>query len=310
MQTILVCDDDKEIVDAIDIYLTGEGFHILKAYDGYDALKILETEHADLMIIDVMMPGLDGIRTTLKVRETSSIPIIILSAKSEDSDKILGLNIGADDYLSKPFNPLELVARVKSQLRRFLQLGGGSVTASVLRIGGIELDDDAKTVRLDGEAYFDVSHDARHPFVVETRELAIRVLGTAFNVRALAGDPFTEVVLERGAVRLETPGGDNLVRLHPNQRAVYDARMGDMEVAEINAPLYVTRRYNLVTMKGATITEIIAGIEKSYGVRIRIMSPDDGKRYDINYLRSNSLEEVVDIVEFMTGTHCEVIRNE
>lgn len=119
MQTILVCDDDKEIVDAIDIYLTGEGFHILKAYDGYDALKILETEHADLMIIDVMMPGLDGIRTTLKVRETSSIPIIILSAKSEDSDKILGLNIGADDYLSKPFNPLELVARVKTQLRRY-----------------------------------------------------------------------------------------------------------------------------------------------------------------------------------------------
>ena len=169
---------------------------------------------------------------------------------------------------------------------------------------------DGRNVALDGEAYFDVSHDARHPFVVETRELAIRVLGTAFNVRALAGDPFTEVVLERGAVRLETPGGDNLVRLHPNQRAVYDARMGDMEVAEINAPLYVTRRYNLVTMKGATITEIIAGIEKSYGVRIRIMSPDDGKRYDINYLRSNSLEEVVDIVEFMTGTHCEVIRNE
>ena len=170
--------------------------------------------------------------------------------------------------------------------------------------------DGERIVRLDGEAYFDVSHDARHPFVVETRELAIRVLGTAFNVRALAGDPFTEVVLERGAVRLETPGGDNLVRLHPNQRAVYDARMGDMEVAEINAPLYVTRRYNLVTMKGATITEIIAGIEKSYGVRIRIMSPDDGKRYDINYLRSNSLEEVVDIVEFMTGTHCEVIRHE
>lgn len=165
-------------------------------------------------------------------------------------------------------------------------------------------------MRLDGRGYFDVSHDARHPFVVETRELAIRVLGTAFNVRALAGDPFTEVVLERGAVRLETPAATNLVRLHPNQRAVYDARMGDMEVAEINAPLYVTRRYNLVTMKGATITEIIAGIEKSYGVRIRIMSPDDGKRYDINYLRSNSLEEVVDIVEFMTGTHCEVIRNE
>ena len=170
--------------------------------------------------------------------------------------------------------------------------------------------DGERIVRLDGEAYFDVSHDARHPFVVETRELAIRVLGTAFNVRALAGDPFTEVVLERGAVRLETPEGNNLVRLHPNQRAVYDAELGDIEIEEINAPLYVTKRYNLVTMKGATIPEIIAGIEKSYGVRIRITSPDDGKRYDINYLRSNSLVEVVDIVEFMTGKHCEVIRNE
>ena len=123
MQTILVCDDDKQIVDAIDIYLTGEGFQVIKAYDGYEALEILEKQPADLMIVDVMMPGLDGIRTTLKVRETSSIPIIILSAKSEDTDKILGLNIGADDYLSKPFSPLELVARVKSQLRRYTQLG-------------------------------------------------------------------------------------------------------------------------------------------------------------------------------------------
>ena len=135
-------------------------------------------------------------------------------------------------------------------------------------------------------------------------------VGKGDGERIVRLDGEAHFVLERGVVRLEPPGGDNLVRLHPNQRAVYDARMGDMEVAEINAPLYVTRRYNLVTMKGATITEIIAGIEKSYGVRIRIMSPDDGKRYDINYLRSNSLEEVVDIVEFMTGTHCEVIRNE
>ena len=123
MQTILVCDDDKEIVDAIDIYLTGEGFQVIKAYDGYDALALLEKNHVDLVIMDVMMPGLDGIRTTLKIRETSSVPIIILSAKSEDTDKILGLNIGADDYISKPFNPLELVARVKSQLRRYTQLG-------------------------------------------------------------------------------------------------------------------------------------------------------------------------------------------
>ena len=117
MQTILVCDDDQQIVDAIDIYLTGEGFQVVKAYDGYEALELIEKQSVDLMIVDVMMPGLDGIRTTLKVRETSSIPIIILSAKSEDTDKILGLNIGADDYLSKPFSPLELVARVKSQLQ-------------------------------------------------------------------------------------------------------------------------------------------------------------------------------------------------
>ena len=153
MQTILVCDDDKEIVDAIDIYLTGEGFRILKAYDGYDALKILETEHADLMIIDVMMPGLDGIRTTLKVRETSSIPIIILSAKSEDSDKILGLNIGADDYLSKPFNPLELVARVKSQLRRYTQLGDvhAQERAGVLVNGRLTYDPESRQLTADGE---------------------------------------------------------------------------------------------------------------------------------------------------------------
>ena len=119
MQNILVCDDDKQIVEAIDIYLTGEGYHVIKAYDGYEALEILDSTPVDLMIVDVMMPGLDGIRTTLKVRETSSIPIIILSAKSEDNDKILGLNIGADDYITKPFNPLELVARVKAQLRRY-----------------------------------------------------------------------------------------------------------------------------------------------------------------------------------------------
>ena len=120
---ILVCDDDKEIVEAIEIYLSQEGYDVLKAYDGIEAMKILEEKEVNLLIIDVMMPRLDGIRATLKIREKNSLPIIILSAKSEDSDKILGLNIGADDYLTKPFNPLELVARVKSQLRRYTQLG-------------------------------------------------------------------------------------------------------------------------------------------------------------------------------------------
>ena len=118
MQSILVCDDDKQIVEAIDIYLTGEGFEVIKAYDGAEALELLKTHTVNLMILDVMMPGLDGIRTTLKVRETSSIPIIILSAKSEDADKILGLNIGADDYITKPFGVMELISRVKALLRR------------------------------------------------------------------------------------------------------------------------------------------------------------------------------------------------
>ena len=126
MYKILVCDDDKEIVEAIEIYLTQEGYHILKAYDGIEALAILEKEEVNLLILDVMMPRLDGIRATLKIRENNSLPIIILSAKSEDADKILGLNIGADDYVTKPFNPLELMARVKSQLRRYNQLGGNS----------------------------------------------------------------------------------------------------------------------------------------------------------------------------------------
>ena len=123
MSTILVCDDDKEIVEAIEIYLTQEGYQVLKAYDGEEALRVLKTEQVDLLVIDVMMPRLDGIRATLKIRERNNMPIIILSAKSEDADKILGLNVGADDYVTKPFNPLELVARVKSQLRRYTQLG-------------------------------------------------------------------------------------------------------------------------------------------------------------------------------------------
>ena len=153
MSTILVCDDDKQIVEAIDIYLTGEGFRVLKAYDGSEALKLLETNQADLLILDVMMPGLDGIRTTLKVRENSSIPIIILSAKSEDADKILGLNIGADDYITKPFNPLELMARVKSQLRRYTQLGNMTQQAmgQVYKCGGLQINDDNKEVLVDGE---------------------------------------------------------------------------------------------------------------------------------------------------------------
>ena len=153
MYNILVCDDDKEIVEAIGIYLSQEGYHILKAYDGIEALEVLEKEEVNLLILDVMMPRLDGIRATLKIREKNSIPIIILSAKSEDADKILGLNIGADDYVTKPFNPLELVARVKSQLRRYNQLGGSKKENedTVYETGGLRINDDLKEVTVDGE---------------------------------------------------------------------------------------------------------------------------------------------------------------
>lgn len=152
MQTILVCDDDREIVEAIDIYLQQEGYRVLKAYDGEEALAVLEKEEVHLLIMDVMMPRLDGIRATLKLRESSSIPIIILSAKTEDSDKILGLNIGADDYMAKPFNPLELVARVKSQLRRYTQLGNAAENSeAVYTVGGLCINDDLKEVLVDGE---------------------------------------------------------------------------------------------------------------------------------------------------------------
>ena len=152
MANILVCDDDKEIVDAIEIYLSQDGYKIYKAYDGAQAIQILDKEEIHLLIMDIMMPKLDGIRATLKIREYSSIPIIILSAKSEDTDKILGLNIGADDYICKPFNPLELVARVKSNLRRYTSLG--SLTGenkAIYQVGGLVLNDDTKQVTVDDE---------------------------------------------------------------------------------------------------------------------------------------------------------------
>ena len=153
MAEILVCDDDKEIVEAIEIYLTQEGHHILKAYDGEQAIRVLQNHPVDLLIIDVMMPKLDGIRATLKIREKNALPIIILSAKSEDADEILGLNVGADDYVTKPFNPLELVARVKSQLRRYTQLGAMTEKKeNIYETGGLMIDDDRKEVTVDGES--------------------------------------------------------------------------------------------------------------------------------------------------------------
>lgn len=153
MYSVLVCDDDREIVEAIEIYLSQEGYKVLKAYDGEEALKVLDREKVDLLIIDVMMPKLDGIRATLKIREKKNMPIIILSAKSEDAGKVLGLNVGADDYMTKPFNPLELTARVKSQLRRYTQLGStiDKSNQAVYAVGGLSIDDEQKEVTVDGE---------------------------------------------------------------------------------------------------------------------------------------------------------------
>ena len=151
MYNILVCDDEKDIVSALTIYLTTGGYQVFPAYDGQEALRVLETEDIHLVLLDIMMPNMDGITAMTKLREISNVPVILLTAKSEDTDKILGLNAGADDYITKPFNPVEVLARVKSQLRRYLQLGGGVVKPTALTIRGITLDDRTKAVTLDGD---------------------------------------------------------------------------------------------------------------------------------------------------------------
>ena len=139
MYNILVCDDEKDIVSALTIYLTTAGYQVFPAYDGTEALDLLRREDIHLVLLDIMMPKLDGIAALTRLREASNVPVILLTAKSEDTDKIQGLNLGADDYVTKPFNPVEVLARVKSQLRRYLQLGGGTVRPTALRLGGIAL---------------------------------------------------------------------------------------------------------------------------------------------------------------------------
>ncbi len=152
MYSILVCDDDRDIVAALKIYLSAEGYRVLSAHTGSEALSILKNEEVHLCLMDIMMPVMDGIAATAKLRELSNIPVILLTAKSEDTDKILGLTIGADDYVTKPFNPVEVVARVKSQLRRYTMLGSmPAQKANLVTIGGVMLDDDSKRVTVDGE---------------------------------------------------------------------------------------------------------------------------------------------------------------
>ena len=196
--TILVCDDDKEIVDAIEIYLMQEGYNIITAYDGEMALDILSKEKVDLIIIDVMMPKLDGIHATLQIRKESSVPIIILSAKTEDSDKILGLNIGADDYVTKPFNPLELVARVKSQLRRVEVLSNNVQSDVIYKAGGLEINDDLKKVTVDGEEV------RLTPIEYNILLLLIKNKGKVYSINQIYENIWNE----------EAIGADNTVAVH------------------------------------------------------------------------------------------------
>ena len=199
MANILVCDDDREIVDAIEIYLSQDGYRIFKAYDGEQAIELLKKEDIQLLIMDVMMPKLDGIRATLKIREYSSIPIIILSAKSEDTDKILGLNIGADDYITKPFNPLELVARVKSNLRRYTSLGSLSADSkAVYQVGGLVINDDTKQVTVDDE-----------PVKLTPIEYNILLLLVKNQGRVFSIDQIYESIWNEDAI-----GADNTVAVH------------------------------------------------------------------------------------------------
>jgi DNA-binding response OmpR family regulator len=203
MINILVCDDDRDIVDAIEIYLEQEGFNVIKAFDGEQALKALKENDIQLLVIDIMMPRLDGIHATLKIREYSNIPIIILSAKSEDSDKILGLNIGADDYISKPFNPLELVARVKSNLRRYTSLGSTQGAASpneknIYRNGGLCINDDTKEVTVDG------TQVKLTPIEFNILLLLVKNAGRVYSIEQIYENIWNE----------EAIGADNTVAVH------------------------------------------------------------------------------------------------
>ena len=178
MYNILVVDDDKEIVESIEIYLRNEGYKVFKAYDGLEALDILTNEEIHLILMDIMMPKLDGIKATIKIRQEKNIPIILVSAKGEDTDKILGLNIGADDYITKPFNLLELIARVKSNLRRYMNFGNfnNETREDVLRSGGLELNTSTKEVKVDGNQV------KVTPIEYRILELLLRNKGRVFSI--------------------------------------------------------------------------------------------------------------------------------
>ena len=198
MYTILICDDEKDIVSAVEIYLSAEGYRILKAYTGAEALELLKKEEVHLVLMDVMMPVMDGIAATVKIRRESNIPVLFLTAKSESGDKILGLNIGADDYITKPFDPMELVARVRSHLRRYTTLGSMDRPADVLENGGILMDDGAKTVSVDGEPI------SLTPIEYSMLRLFLQHPGQVFSIRQIYEKVWNETAI----------GSENAVAVH------------------------------------------------------------------------------------------------
>ena len=195
---VLVVDDDREIVDSISIFLSGEGYKALKAYDGIEALDVLSENEVHLMILDIMMPKLDGIKTLMKLRESRNIPVILLSAKSEDMDKIFGLSAGADDYVTKPFNPSELMARVKSQLRRYTTLGSIGKQNGEIIIDGLCVNTESKTVKVDGE------NVRLTPVEYKILELLVRNRGRVYSAQDIYSNVWNE----------ETIVGDNTIAVH------------------------------------------------------------------------------------------------
>ena len=208
---VLVVDDDREIVDSIAIFLRADGYEVMKAYNGLEALDIAMTRTVHLILLDIMMPELDGIKTLLKLRESRNIPVILLSAKSEDADKILGLTAGADDYVTKPFNPSELVARVKSQLRRYTQLGAMQKTAAQIVIRGLVLDTESKSVTVDGEAV------RLTPLEYKSLELLCRHPGKVFSTEEIYRQVWNDDIVSDNAIAVHVRHIREKIEINPKE---------------------------------------------------------------------------------------------
>lgn len=212
MYNILICDDQPDIVNALKIYLAPEGYNLLAAYNGVDAVKIAKEQDVHLILLDIMMPGMDGITATSKIREFSNVPIILLTAKSETEDKVLGLNVGADDYITKPFAPVEVLARVKSQLRRYSSLGSRAEDSSVITLGGISLDDRSKTVTVEGESV------NLTPTEYAILKLLMSNPGKVFSTKVLYESVWQEVALgSEGAVAVHIRHLREKIEINPSE---------------------------------------------------------------------------------------------